>query len=115
MKKEILLALSTFILAGFCMFYTMNPMMYVGVHTIAIVIFILFAVLVWQSKPQDEREEQHKILSSDIAFTVTGILLATAMVYQISTEMKVDVWLMITLTGMISARVISRIWLEKNN
>lgn len=114
-KKEILLAVGTFLIAGFCMFYEMTPAMYVGTHAAVIGIFILLAVLTWQAKATDEREQQHKAISSDIAFTVAGSLLAIGMMYQIYTEMQIDPWLMTVLTGMISARVISRIWLDKNN
>lgn len=96
------------------MFYQMSDMMYIGVHGIAIALFIMFAIIIWRSKPTDEREAQHRATSSDIAFTVGGALLAIAMIYQIYVDMKIDVWLMTTLAGMVIARVIGRLWLNKN-
>ncbi len=114
-KKEILVALGLVVISFFCMFTTMPPMMYVGVHIIAVILFILFAIMIWRSKAQDERESMNKALSSDIAFTAGGVMLGIAMIYQISTDGHIDIWIMVTLATMILARVVSQIWLNKNN
>lgn len=115
MKKEIYLTIGTLIIAGLCMFWTMTPALYVGVHALAIALFIVFAILIWRDTSSDEREERNKALSSDIAFTVTGALIGIAMIYQIYTSMQIDVWLMAILAGMVLSRVAARFWLEKNN
>lgn len=115
MKKEIILTIGMLAVAGLCMFSSMTPMMYVGVHALAIFLFVLFAVAVWREKSVDEREERHKAVASDLAFTVTGALIGIAMIYQIYTDMKIDVWLMAILAGMILSRVATRYWLNKHN
>jgi len=114
-KKEIFLAALMFIIAGMCLFYAMSPMMYVGTHVIAIVIFVIFSILIWTAKSIDERDYINRALSSDIAFTVGGVMLGIAMLYQIYVDMKVDVWILITLSTMLLVRVISQVWLDRNN
>ena len=113
-KKEIIVAVLMIVVALLCLFYSMSPMMYVGVHIGAIIIFIFFAVLIWTGKSIDERDYMHRALSSDIAFTVGGVMLGIATMYQMYTSMKVDVWILVTLSTMILVRVGSQIWLEHN-
>ena len=113
-KKEILLAIGMLIIAGMCLFYAMSPMMYLGIHIIAITLFILFAIIIWTGKTIDEREYMHRALSSDIAFTVGGVMLGIAMIYQLYVDMHIDVWIVVTLAVMIIARVASQLWLGKN-
>ena len=113
-KKEIALALGSIVIVCLSIFCKMNPGMYVSIHGVIIALFVLFSILIWQGKAVDEREEQHKAVSADVAFTVGGALLAMAMVYQIYHEMSIDIWLVITLGGMIFSRVIARVWLDKN-
>jgi len=114
LTKELLVAIGMIIIAGFCMFSAMKPMMYLSTHIIAIVLFLLFAFIIWRSKVTDEREAHHKATSADIGFTTGGIMLGIGMIYQIYTMGKIDVWLMATLSIMIVARVIAQLWLNKN-
>ena len=113
-KKELVVAVLMIVVALLCLFYSMSPMMYVGVHLGAIIIFIIFAVLIWTAKSIDERDYMNRALSSDIAFTVGGVMLGIAMMYQMYTSMKVDLWILVTLSTMILVRVGSQIWLEHN-
>ena len=113
--KEIAVAILMIIVAGICMFYAMTPMMYLTVHIIAIGFFVLFAITIWRTMPIDEREAAHRAISSDIAFTIGGVLLGIGMMYQIYTEGHIDVWLIAVLASMVIARAVSQVWLDKHN
>jgi len=113
-KKEIALALGSILIVCLSIFWKMHPSMYVSIHGVIIALFVLFSILIWQGKAADEREEQHKAVSAEVAFTVGGAILAMAMVYQIYHHMSIDIWLVVALGGMIFSRVIARVWLEKN-
>ena len=114
-KKEIFLAILILVIAGMCLFYAMSPMVYVGSHLVAILVFIVFAILIWTAPSLDERDYLNRALSSDIAFTVGGIILGIGMLYQMYVDMKVDVWIVVTLATMILARVASQIYLDRNH
>ncbi len=114
-KKEILVGIMMVFIAILCVFYAITPVMYLTTHIIAIGFFVLFSFMIWQTKPSDERASKHRAISSDVAFTVGGTFLGIAMMFQIYDQGKIDVWLMVTLASMILSRIISQIWLNKNN
>lgn len=114
-KKEIFVALGMLLITGACLVYEMKPLMYVISHALLVFLFIVFAIIIWNEKITDERSLQHRIQSSNIGFTVGGIILGITMVLQILNKGFIDIWVIITISSMIVARVISQIWLDKHH
>ena len=114
-KKEIFVALGMLLITGACLVYEMEPLVYAISHALLVFLFIVFAIMTWNEKTNDERSLQHRIQSSDIGFTVGGIVLGITMVLQILDKGFIDIWIIITLSSMIVARVISQLWLDKHN
>jgi Na+/proline symporter len=76
---------------------------------IFVLIFVVFAGLVWKEKARDEREEFHKLNAGRISFLVGTSVLVLGVVYQ-SFGHDIDPWLVATLAGMIFAKVAARIY-----
>lgn len=93
--------------------FWMPNMLVVCMLAIALVTFGVFASFILREKSIDEREEQHKSLAGRNAFLVgSGILMVGIMVQGYS--YMVDPWLVLTLIGMIAAKLITRHWSDKN-
>ena len=86
-----------------------------GVNTMAIysavvILFAIFAFLMWNEKAEDEREMQHRAFSSRVAFTCGSLVLVIAIVHQGLTTYEVNPWISGALTAMIIGKVGGRIW-----
>lgn len=109
---EIVTSLVLIILAVFLLnpFHAWMPAM--GVKMIAgalLVIFTIFAGLLWKEKAKDERELLHKMIAGRIAFLVGTALIVIAIIYQNFTT-QIDPWLVIILAGMILSKIAGLIY-----
>ncbi len=80
--------------------------------TVFILFFLIFSILLWTVKPEDEREDQHISISSRLAFTIGTIVLTAGIVYQ-SFKGNFDPWLPAVLIFMILTKIISLLYLRK--
>lgn len=90
---------------GFWMPTTLLMMMVLGL----VVVFTLFASFVWKENHRDEREGLHKMMAGRIAFLVGTALLVLGIIVQ-SFKHDLDPWLVLTLGGMIVAKVVGLIY-----
>lgn len=80
----------------------------------AVVVFALFASFVWKEKARDEREQLHRTFSGRIAFLSGTAVLVLGIIIE-GLNHKVDVWLVLTLTVMIFAKIIASIYNNLKN
>jgi len=95
---------------GFWMPTTLLMMMILGL----VAVFALFASFVWRENHRDEREGLHKMMAGRAAFLVGTALLTLGIIVQ-SLSHNLDPWLVLTLGGMIVAKVISLIYGQIKN
>jgi len=89
---------------------TLLMMMILGL----VAVFALFASFVWRENHRDEREGLHKMMAGRAAFLVGTALLTLGIIVQ-SLSHNLDPWLVLTLGGMIVAKVISLIYGQIKN
>ena len=76
-----------------------------------IIIFLVFAGLIWKEKARDEREEYHRSHAGRVSFLVGSSILIAAIVVQ-GFNHNIDPWLVYTLAGMILSKTATRIYYQ---
>ncbi len=71
---------------------------------IVIVLFFIFAGLIWREKANDERESLHVLGAGRISF-ITGLSIAIIGIVKQSLNHDIDAWLIFTAIGMILAKI----------
>lgn len=66
----------------------------------------IYIVVIWPSRPADEREEQLLISSSNHAHLITNLILLTGIVVQVINQEPIF-WLTLALVGSMTARLYS--------
>ena len=84
--------------------YGMPPPVQITMTISFVILFLIFASLVWQEKAQDEREKLHRFIANRFAYISGTSVLVVAIVLQ-SVNHIVDVWLVVTLIVMIVAKL----------
>lgn len=79
-----------------------------------VVVFILFTTFVWKERARDERELMHRTIAGRIAF-LSGVAMLVLGIIIEGLNHAVDVWLVLTLTVMIFAKIITSIYNNLNN
>jgi len=77
-----------------------------------IVLFGIFAGLIWREKPRDEREGFHRMFASRLAFLVGSTILIIGVVTNEIQHIN-DPWLTLALVGMIIAKMIGFLYGQK--
>lgn len=111
-KSEVLIAtiLIAILVAFLQPFGLSMPDSSVSMLIVALIIaFLLFASVVWKEETKDERESLHKLQAGQISFIVGAGILIVGIIVQ-SLQHNIDVWLIITLVGMILTKVFSRLY-----
>ena len=105
----ILLVLADLLFNPFGLF--MSNMMVMVIAAGLITVFALFAGLVWQEKPQDERESIHRMATDRIAFLV-GVGVLVAVIVAQGFRHQVPSWAVATLGAMVLAKALVRIYFQ---
>ncbi|MCR4280697.1 MAG: hypothetical protein NUV82_04755 [Candidatus Komeilibacteria bacterium] len=79
-----------------------------------IVVFAAYAGLVWRERPQDERDELHRLRAGRVAFVAGLLILVVGIIYQTFSH-AVDIWLVLTMIVMIVAKSLTRLHSGANN
>ena len=80
---------------------------------ILLITFGIFAATVWREHEKDEREKFHKLFAGHLAFLTGTTLLVIGIIIQ-ELNHTLDPWLVYTLVGMVLAKIIGRIYSERN-
>lgn len=113
--NEITIAFTLIVLLILCLnpLDVFMPSRIVMILLVAIVIlFSVFAALLWREKPRDERESLHRMVASRIGFLTGSTILLIAIVFQ-EFHHESDPWLTIALVGMIIGKMIGFLYGEK--
>ncbi len=113
---ETLVAISLIVLAVLLLnpfHFWMPDMMVMGMLAIALGLFGVFASFILREKVSDEREGVHRTLAGRNAFLAGAGVLTLGIVVQGYTH-SVDPWLVLTLVAMIVAKIVTRVWSDKN-
>ncbi len=112
--KELIALLLLLIFIG--LFYvSMPPMAYAIGYLAVVAMFAVFVGSLLKSTDRDEREEKHRMVAAESGFVVGGVLLLVAIAKQTFVMHDVDPWLFAALVGMLVARLVVRIYLDKKN
>ena len=79
-----------------------------------LVVFTIFASVVWKQRVEDERESLHRILAGHLAFLVGSTFLVVGITIQ-ELNNTLDPWLVFTLVSMILAKLIGSAYSQKKN
>jgi len=74
-----------------------------------IVLFIIFAGLLWKETPGDEREQLHKFIASRFAYFALITTLITAVIFQ-SFKGEIDPWLVIAICIALLAKILGLVY-----
>lgn len=115
---EPLLAVLLILLAALCF----QPLQTIWMPTMAssfilvtlLAVFILFAVYIWKEEARDEREDQHRLTAGRNGFLVGSGLLVAGIILQ-TVRHQLDSWLILTLVGMVAAKLITRWYYQIKN
>lgn len=104
---EIIISL---ILIGLLVFF-LNPLnlimpqqMHPLMIPVLVILFIIFAGVLWRESPGDERQELHKFIASRIAYFAGTAILIVGIVMQ-SIHHVIDPWLVIAICSMLLAKI----------
>lgn len=114
--KEIIITLSLISIAVLLLnpfHFWMPDMMVICMLAVALALFGIFASFVLREKDFDERDTMHRTLAGRNAFLGGATILMIGIVIQGYTH-NVDPWLVVALVVMIFAKIITRIWSDKN-
>lgn len=74
-----------------------------------VVVFGIFAALIWRENGGDERERVHRMFAGRTAFLAGAGVLVAGIVFQ-SYSHALDPWLPVTLGVMVAAKVLGRVY-----
>jgi cbb3-type cytochrome oxidase subunit 3 len=95
------------------MHFWMPDMAHVTALTLLLVVFVLYASFILREKARDERDVLHRMLAARAAF-FTGTALLTLGVFFGALKGDIDMWLVISLVGMILAKLAARYYADQN-
>lgn len=113
--KEISLAVLAVVLAIASVVCVMSALMMISVYVIVAAVILIVALVLWPTESADEREQHHRALASDTAFTVVGILLLVIILVKVITHTFLDPWFIILLAAMVTTRSAATLWLSFHN
>ncbi len=93
--------------------FWMPDMMVIGMLIFILVLFGIFASFVLRESRQDERDEAHRSLAGRNAFLAGSGVLILAIVFQ-GYSHNVDPWVVFALSVMVTVKIITRLWSDKN-
>lgn len=109
--KESIIVLGLASLLGFSIFTQMPSMAFFIIQSVLLLLFSVFAIFIWTSKPEDERAASYKGKASDLSFLAGGLFLTIGIAYQSYTSHVVDYWMVATLFVITAVRLGAQMWL----
>ena len=103
----LLIILLLFFIEPFGLF--MTPPVVMMILTVLIVIFGIFATLVWREKARDEREHLHKMIAGRFGYLAGAGVLMIGIVTQ-TLNHTLDSWLVIALIAMILGKIVGLLY-----
>lgn len=79
-----------------------------------IAVFALYVVFMLREKATDERDISHRALSGRVAFLAGSLILIAGVTFQAIWMSGIDEWLVLSLLVMILAKLITRIYSDRN-
>lgn len=79
-----------------------------------IAVFALYVVFMLREKVADERDISHRALSGRVAFLAGSLILIAGITFQAIWMSGIDEWLVLSLLVMILAKLITRIYSDRN-
>ena len=79
----------------------------------AVLVFVLFAGLIWRERPLDERDEFHLMLAGRTGYLLGTVVLLIGVLVQ-STSGHVDPWLVLALGAMIIGKLLGLFWSRRS-
>jgi hypothetical protein len=114
--KEIFVSLTLIVLAVLLLnpfHFWMPEMMVISILAGALVIFGVFASFILREDIVDERDNLHRTLAGRNAFLIGSVVLIVGILVG-GYDHRVDPWLIVALTLMISVKIGTRIWSDYN-
>lgn len=74
-----------------------------------IILFIIFAAMLWKERPTDEREQLHTLIASRFAYFAGVTVLTIAIIIQ-HAQRSIDPWLIIAICIMLLAKIIGLLY-----
>lgn len=114
--KEIIVTVSLIIIAVLLLnpfHFWMPDMVVMCMLAITLGLFGIFASFILREKSVDEREDHHKTIAGRNAFLAGSGVLTLGIVIQ-GYAHTVDPWLVIALVVMVTAKIVTRWWADKN-
>lgn len=74
-----------------------------------VILFIIFAGLLWKERPSDEREQLHTFISSRFAYFAGVAIITIAIVIQ-HAQGAIDPWLIIAICVMLLAKILGLLY-----
>jgi len=93
--------------------FWMPDMMVMAMLAVILALFGIFASFVLREQGGDERDSVHRSLAGRNAFLAGSTALVLGIIIQ-GYHHKVDVWLVIALVVMVTAKIMTRWWADKN-
>lgn len=112
--------ITSFLLIGLVVFilnpmnWWMPSMMFEAAVILLVIIFSVFACLVWIEKARDEREVLHKMHAGRIGFLTGLTTLVLGIVIQAGTH-NIDPWLVIAVSAMLIGKIIGHLYSQNRN
>lgn len=91
----------------------MPPMLFYLLTGVFFVLFVSYAVLVWNENANDEREYAHRAFAGRTAYLTGASVLVVGILYQAFIEHSVDAWLILALSVMVVAKFMGLWHIEK--
>ena len=111
--KDIVAGTLLIIILGICYYGFMPDGILMVVHSILVILFGIVAILIWHDKSIDEREQNHKLISAQAAFTAGGLVLVSTIVYGGLTTYHVTPSIYFAFGAMILGKIMGQLWAHK--
>lgn len=108
--KDIGVGVLLLLVLSVCYYGFMPESMKMITHTALIIAFGVVAALIWHEKSADEREQAHKLIAAQAAFTAGGLVLVGTIVFGGLTAAQVHPSVYFAFGAMILGKVLGRLW-----
>ncbi len=112
--KELIAGIILLMILCICYYGFLPESMRMMTHSALVVLFGIVATLLWHDKPADEREQNHKLISAQAAFTAGGLVLVASIVYYGLKDHHIDPVIYWAFGAMLTGKILGRLWAQRN-